>query len=92
MQGRRPPTAFSLFMSNILLCILLAKFLNIIQGRNQRGGGFTHCSPSPNRTFKKYVDFIETVMSQVYVIYLYAEIRHWNQLMNSTWKIWNSCS
>jgi hypothetical protein len=71
MQGLRPPIAFSLFMSNTLLHILLAKVLNIIQAPNYGGGGglVDALQPLPNRTFKKYLDTIEIVMSHFYVIY-----------------------
>jgi hypothetical protein len=54
MQVLRPPIVFSLFMSNTLLWILLAKVLSIIQARSQKGGGSCcHTAAPPQIEFLK---------------------------------------
>lgn len=65
MQGLRRPIAFSLFMSNILLCVLLTKVLNIIQARSQKGDGCRTAAPPPNRPFKNTQIFFFFLNSDV---------------------------
>ena len=63
----------------------IGHILHMNQGSIQ-GVGVPRCSPTNHQIEikkKKHTDFVDT-MIYFYVIYLSAEIRHWNELMSNT--------